>query len=298
LSCDLCAIYNASAARGENSTGFHVAVAQQFTHAATLQHEGSEVSDPADQYRDSAITTAIIGYNFNKRFGVSVNVPYIHRSFRRAEGFAIDKGTESGLGDVSLLGRWIALSKADHDYSYSMSLMGGVEFPTGDSDRLREEVNEVEVPGAPPSGVHGNDLALGSGSYDAIIGAAANARWRRTFFTVDTQYFIRTRGDFGYRFGNEVSTAGGPGIFILFREETTLAVQAIVSYESKARDRLNGVKRNDGIITAWYAGPGIVFTWGEHFSATFNLDVPLEIQNREFQTVPDYRVRAGASWSF
>jgi len=179
MSCDLCAVYNASAARGESSAGFHLALAQQFTHSGTLQHEGSEVSDPIGQFRDSSISTLIVGYNFNERFGVSLNLPYIHRTFKRAEGFEVERGTESGLGDIALLGRFSAFRKAAHEYSVSVSLLGGIESPTGDSDRLREERDEVEVPGAPPSGVHGNDLALGSGSFDGLIGAAANARWRR-----------------------------------------------------------------------------------------------------------------------
>jgi len=137
------------------------------------------------------------------------------------------------LGDIALLGRFIAFNKAEEEYTVSVSLLGGVEFPTGDSDRLREERDEVEAPGAPPSGVHGNDLALGSGSFDAIVGAAASARWRRLLFSADVQYFIRTRGDFGYRFGNEVSVSGGPGVYLLLAEEHTLAVQAAISYESK-----------------------------------------------------------------
>src|SRR5688500_18442584 len=83
--CDLCAAYNASAARGESSGGFHISLAEQFTHSATLREEGAELGDPADQYRDSSITTAVLGYNFSPRFGVSLNLPYIHRTFRRAE---------------------------------------------------------------------------------------------------------------------------------------------------------------------------------------------------------------------
>lgn len=298
LSCDLCAVYNANSARGESRAGFHVALADQFTHSGTLQEEGEEVSNPIDQYRDSSITTLMVGYNFNSRFGISLNVPYLHRRFKRVEGFAVERGTESGLGDMALLGRFIAFSKTEHEYSASWSLLGGVEFPTGDSDRLREERDEEEIPGALPSGVHGNDLALGSGSFDGIVGTAAQARWGRLFFSADVQYFIRTRGDFGYRFGNELSVAGGPGVYVLFKEATTLALQAGVSYESKARDRVGGEKRDDGIITAWYASPGVIFTWGEHFSATCNVDLPLGIDNRAFQVVPDYRLRGGASWSF
>jgi hypothetical protein len=296
--CDLCAVYNSSAARGESSQGFHLTLAEQFTHSGTLQQEGSEISDPAGQYRDSSISTIVVGYNVNQRFGVSLNLPYIHRTFRRAEGFEIEQGSESGLGDIALLGRFFPFTKAEHDYSMAFSLLGGIEFPTGDSGRLREEVDETEVPGAPPAGVHGNDLALGSGSFDGIVGATANARWRRLFFSADAQFFIRTRGDFGYRFGNELSIFAGPGVYLIFEEENTLALQAGFTYESKSHDRIAGEERDDGIVIAWYAAPGLIFTWGEHFSASLNVDVPLRIDNRAFQTVPDYRIRGGATWSF
>jgi hypothetical protein len=296
--CDLCAVYNSSAARGESSRGFRLTLAEQFTRSATLQEEGSEIADPARQYRDSSITTLAVGYNFNPRLGVSLNVPYIHRMFRRAEGFAIERGTESGLGDIALVGRAGFLTKAEHEYSYSLSLLAGVELPTGDSERLREERDEIEVPSAPPSGVHGNDLALGSGSFDGIVGVAGHAHWRRLFFTADAQYFIRTRGDFGYRFGNELSVFAGPGIYVLFTEESTLGLQAGFTYESKSHDRISGEKRDDGIVTSWYVAPGVIFTWGEHFSVSLNVDVPLRIYNRAFQIVPDYRVRGGATWSF
>jgi hypothetical protein len=296
--CDLCAVYNASAARGESSAGFHLALAEQFTHSGTLQQNGEEIADPAGQFRDSSITSLILGYNFNPRFGLGLNVPYIHRSFKRAEGFEIERGTESGLGDLSLVGRFVAYTKTEHEYSFFLGFLAGLEFPTGDSGRLREEVDEPEVPGAPPSGVHGNDLALGSGSFDPIVGLSSNARWRRLFFSADAQYFFRTRGDFGYRFGNELSVSGGPGFYLLFQESQTLALLANLNYETKARDRIAGEKRDDGIVAAWYAGPGLVFTWGENFSATANADFPLRIANRSFQTVPDYRLRGGITWNF
>ena len=264
-----------------------------------MQEEGEDVSDPSGQYRDSSITSVLLGYNFNQRLGLSLNVPFIARSFRRAEGFEIEEDTESGIGDISLLGRWVAYAKTEDAYSVFLSVLAGVEFPTGDSARLREEAEEeVEVPGAPPSGVHGNDLALGSGSYDSVVGLSGNVRWKRLLFGADLQYFIRTRGDFGYRYGNELSVAGGPGLYLLFKEEVTLVLHAAFNYETKARDRVDGEKRDDGIVMAWYAGPGLTFTWGENLSATANLDLPLRIANRAFQTVPDYRVRGGLSWNF
>ena len=88
--CDLCAVYNASAARGEHKSGWHASLAQQFTHSGTLQENSEEIPNPIDQYRDSSVTSLLVGYNFTPRFGLSLNVPYIYRSFRRAEGLDVD----------------------------------------------------------------------------------------------------------------------------------------------------------------------------------------------------------------
>jgi hypothetical protein len=296
--CDLCAVYNATAARGEATTGWHVTLAEQFTHSGTLHENDDEVSDPIGQFRDSSITSLLLGYNFNKRFGLSVNLPFIVRDFKRVEGFEVERDTESGLGDMSLLGRYVLYAKPEHEYSVFLSLLAGVEFPTGDPDRLEEEANEVEVPGAPESGVHGDSLALGSGSYDFVTGFSANARWRQLAFATDLQYFIRTRGEFDYRFGNELSVSGSPGFYLLFREEMSLAVYASIIYETKERDRISGAKKDEGILSVWYAGPGLILTWGENFSATLNGDLPLSVASRGVQTIPDYRIRGGLNWTF
>jgi hypothetical protein len=85
----------------------YAAISEQFTHFGTLQFEGEEVANPTGQYLDSSITQLVGGYSFNSWFALQINVPFIYRSFERPKGFAIDRGTESGLGDISLLGRFL-----------------------------------------------------------------------------------------------------------------------------------------------------------------------------------------------
>ncbi len=110
--CDLCGCYTprletVPSLEGMTAgpswlTGVYGAVSEQFTHFGTVQVDGDEVGNPANQYLDSSITQLVGGYNFGRRFALQVNVPLIYRSFSRPEGFTIDRGTESGLGDVSL----------------------------------------------------------------------------------------------------------------------------------------------------------------------------------------------------
>jgi len=211
FACDVCAIYTATEAQGESKTGWFAGVAEQFTRFGTLQFEGSEVTNPIGQRLDSSITQAILGYSFTERFSLQANLPFIYRSFKRPEGFRIDEGTESGLGDVSLLGKFLLLRKDTEAVTFIWNALGGVKFPTGDSSRIREELNEVVIVGAPESGIHGHDLTLGSGSFDGIAGTSFYLRLKHALVTGGLQYSIRTEGDFDYQFANDLSWDCGPG---------------------------------------------------------------------------------------
>jgi hypothetical protein len=295
VACDFCSIYSATETRA--GKGFYAGVAEQFTHFSTALDEGHEVSGNG-QYLDSSITQLVLGYNVTHRFGVQVNAPWIYRAFRRPEGFATDRGTETGVGDLSLIGRYVVHRQLTQDDSTIWNIFAGVKFPTGNAHRLREELNEVEVPGAPESGIHGHDLALGSGSYDGVVGTSAYVRHRRFFFSGEVQYTIRSEGALDYQFANALTWSGGPGALLILREDLTLSLQANVSGETKGRDTFQGARAEDTGLTAVYLGPELLLTWQERLSAELGLDVPLAIDNTAFQIVPDYRVRVAFTWHF
>jgi len=294
LACDLCAIYSANQARGEIGKGPFAGLAEQFTHFGTLQQDGDKVPNPTGQYLDSSVSQLFGGYNFNESVGVQLNLPLIYRSFKRPELTGIDRGTVSGLGDISLIGHLQAYRRETKNFTFSWSLLGGMKFPTGDDERIKEELG----PEAPESGIHGHDLTLGTGSFDGIIGTGFFTRWKKFFLTAATQYTIRTEGSFDYQFANDLTWAGGPGFFLLLRDKYTLALQAIVSGEVKGRDTFQGEKTEDTGVKAVYLGPQLSFTWSEKLSVEAAVDLPVSIYNSSFQAVPDYRVRAGLTWHF
>jgi len=206
--CDVCAVYNAPLAHHVHDAGFHLGIAEQFTHFGTIQVEGKEVPNEFGQRLDSSISQVAVGYQFTDRAGVQFNLPVIYRSFRRLEEDVIQSGTESGIGDVALLGNYVVLRRDKADWSVAWQVLGGVKFPTGDSGRLREELEEGHETGGEEgheSAVHGHDLTLGSGSYDGIVGTDVYARWRRLFLAAGMQYAIRSRGDFYYEFADDLS---------------------------------------------------------------------------------------------
>lgn len=176
--CDLCGCYTpqmeSMPKEKVSLIGFYTAIAEQFTHFGTLQFDDREVANPTGQRLESSITQFVVGYEINDRLALQFNAPLTYRDFRRPQGFAIDEGTVSGLGGVSLLAKavlWHFASTArrefnveeknpvaiEHEPDCMCSIVAppGLKFPTGDPSRLKEEFHEVEIPGAPPSGIHG-----------------------------------------------------------------------------------------------------------------------------------------------
>ncbi|MBX3026821.1 hypothetical protein KF840_18085 [bacterium] len=325
--CDLCAIYTTSEAR-EDQTGFRVGLGEQFTYFHTLQKNGREVANPAGEKIASSITQFMFGYNVFPRFGVQLNVPVISRDYRRAVTSGIDDGNVTGFGDLSLIAIGKLLSWADLDSVAHVVAFAGVKLPSGSPSFLAEEqqgtqppcipfpdptscLQRVRVPPdlyghhstGPPSGVHGHDLTLGSGSVDGVIGAQAFASWQRAFATAFIQYMARNQGAYQYRFANDLLFGAGPGLYLatgdaLFGEPYAFRAQALFSGETKGNDWVGETRLNDTGITSLYLGPQFAFGWGTHLAAEIAADLPVLLNNTNLQIVPDYRLRGGATWRF
>ncbi len=323
--CDICGCFTPQletslggpqAALFPGSQGFYAAVAEQFTRFGTLQFEGHEVANPTGQYENSFITQLVAGYDLTSRFALQLNVPFIYREFKRPEGFAIDRGTESGLGDVSLLLRTVAykysstgrrefnvsgkeptMVEHDPDFTFSAVVLTGVKFPTGGTSRITEEFHEIDIPGAPVSGIHGHDLTLGTGSYDGIFGGQASARWKNFFFESSMQFTLRGDGAHQYHFANDLSWDAGPGYYFVRRPDCAVGLELRTNGETKDVDRFRGAAAEDTGMTEEYLGPRIMASCGR-WSGEFAVEIPVVIDNTALQAVPDYRLRAGIAFRF
>jgi hypothetical protein len=287
LACDLCSVYAAMEAQGTKGEGLFGGLAEQFTHFGTVQDSGREIPGEG-QYIDSSVSQLFAGYNLNSRLSVQLNVPMIYRAW----GSEPSHGTEWGVGDVSLIGNLTAYQKLAVDYTFSWGLLGGVKFPTGDASKLNTPDSEL------PEGIGGHDLALGSGSYDGVVGTGIFSRWKRVFLTANMQYAIRSEGDFHHQYANDLVWAGGPGVYLALSDTCTLALQAVTSGETKGKDTFSGVPDDDSAETLVYLGPQVNFTWGSQISVQIGADLPVSRENSGTQVMPDYRVRAAMTFRF
>ena len=314
MGCELCAIYAGAHEFGVRQDGWFTGAAEQFTTFGGLQLGGREIANPVEQSIETSTTQFILGYSFNERFSVQANIPYIHRSFRRPNGTGVEEGSESGLGDAIILGKLLLLRKDTAESSFAWSLLGGLKFPTGSTSQLREETQSLgRLAGATggthgsthsgtvngvttESGIHGFDLTLGSGSFDARLGTSVHYRRGRGFFNAAMQYAITTEGAYGYRFANDLTWDGGPGYYLLSDPAYTLALEAALSGEHKGADTYQDQRVDSTGFTAVYIGPKLSYTWRDRLSAHLGVDIPVSVSNSGLQAVPGPRVRAGFTW--
>ncbi len=324
LACDLCGCYTPTldATIPEGSSGVYAGVAQQFTHIGTDRFDGDKVANPTGQYIDSSITQLVAGSSlpfFDQRFGLQLSMPIIDREYKRPKGFAIDRGSVFGIGDMALTANFIAYRKnsqyfdIDHspqpdgknpipvfhepNFSAIVNLTVGLKMPTGDTSRLKENFHEIDVPGAPESGIGGHDLTLGTGSWDGVFGAQGVVRYKSLFMQADVSYNVRSEGAYQYQFANDLSWSGGPGFYFMRGKEQSLAVQFVTSGDTKGYDTFQGQPDTDTGMTAVYVGPRILGTVGR-WVGEIGADLPVLMNTTQFQTTPTWRLRGGFSYRF
>lgn len=291
-----------------NGQGFYAGLAEQDTYFGHTQPRSvivnplSGIQSPYNQYVNTLTSEPFLGYNFNERIGVQLELPVIYREYQIVfPGNAITEflrihKSEYGMGDIRLRGNVALVKKDTPDSSFLWNATAGVKFPTGDSSAL---ANFFTMPAALNTGITGADLALGSGSYDGLVGTDVLLRHDRFFLTAEAQYAIRSEGDFNYQFANDVSWYGGPGVYVLMKDDYSLSVQAIVSGDSKGKDTVgDNIKVSNTSETGVYLGPQINFTWRDQLVAQLGADIPVSIETDGVQIVPTYRIHASATWRF
>jgi hypothetical protein len=284
----------------ENRSGWHFGVSEQYTEFATLQADGHSISDPAHQYLHSSITQIYIGYDFGHALGVQFNVPIVSRSFRRVHDGVIESGTVSGISDVSLLAHWAPLRISRGDFSLTGRVVAGIEFPTGDNDSVLEEAAEGGEEGGEslPSGIHGHDIALGTGSVDGIFGTDIHAQWKRVFLEAGLQLYVRGSARHDYDLADYLGWHAGLGVVAFKNDDLNVALEARFAGDTKGEDSFRGVRATDTAHTDIFVGPKVIATWRDRVSVDAGFGFPIVQENSGIQSVPDIRFQAAVNIRF
>lgn len=326
-SCDQCSLY---LGRGPTTGNLRTGIFAQYADLET-KITGSTEHDNLGERVQSLNVQAFLEYRMRERLTLQVNVPYLNRDYRQLQEGALQDGSESGLGDISLLARYAVLAGRTEASSWRVELLGGVKLPTGDTDRLREEESPdhagdghaaeavhsrlarhagEEHPGDggedaaghaeaghDESVIHEHNLALGSGSIDGLLGVAARGERGGWYSRGQAQYWLRTEGDHDYRYGDDLMVSAAAGRMLLQGGGSKLGAGLHALYETRGADEQAGAAIPNTDVTAWYAGAHADWTSGA-LDGELAVDLPVQQESAGTSLVPDYRIRASVGLVF
>jgi hypothetical protein len=315
--CDSCSIYTFVTAK-DHHPGWFGGLFLQRADLSGLVEDGRSADNEFDQRLESLVTQTFVGYQFERGFSVQLSVPYLDRSFRRVAAVEedhhglvrtpdkhgapeLEDGSESGLGDIAIVGSWRAFERLTADGNIVWTVSAGVELPTGNSDRLEEHHSHHEEHGAlssnnkhgaeATSAVGGHELALGSGSTDLLLGTQLVASRGRMLGRAGAQYAVREEGDHEYHFGNEFMWNVSAGYFLVATHGQTLAFSLRVAGDHRDADEIGGeVHAGTDLSTLW-AGPTLAYAGSTGWSSEVDFEYRLDESTSGALLLPDWRLR-------
>jgi hypothetical protein len=325
--CDVCALYSVVQVESPVQNAFRLSLAEQFTALDRIQTEGHYTENTYNQFLKSSVTQVSGQYDLSNATSLQLVLPVVSRTWRRIEDEKVQRGSDAGIGDITLLAHYVPVNYANGDLLARLRLFGGVELPTGDAHYLGEESapghhgDEGDSHGgsheemghhgftqkhngvvhAPQSAnaVHGHDITLGSGSWDFPLGAGLYTQWKRFIWQTDAQYTIRTQGAFDYTFANDWAWATAVGHYLYLEDHAQVAFRARLSGQYKGYDTgSGGVRYDDTAYNGVFLGPELTAMATTKWLAVLGYDLPINVNNSETQITPSYRIRAALTYRF
>ena len=282
---------------GAPHAGLSLGIFEQYADFSTLQEEGREIGNPHGQWLHSSTTQLIAAWRFDDAYAMQLFVPYIFRSFKRPNNGVEETGNVAGLGDVSLLGSARLWRVQNGDSAGSLTVRAGVKAPTGDPGQLQSE-RDGGGDEDPDNAVGGHDLALGSGSWDAVGGATAIGRLDDWYGVLQVLATWHSEGAYQYRMANEISATVSAGRYLWQDGRSHVAAQLNLEGESKGADTVAGEATDDTANHNLFVGPEIAAQVAGRWSGIVAVDLPIIERNSAVQLVPTWRLRAGVNWAF
>jgi hypothetical protein len=302
LACDICSLSNVSTPYKPAAGSLHLGIAEQFTGFDTIRDGTKKVENAEHQRMESSVTQISAGYDLTDSMSAQAILPIINRRYSRSVDGKRERGTEAGVGDLTLLARFVPYQHDTKGLTVIPHLFMGVKLPTGNSDRLKEELSEDhhhEEELMVPSAVHGHDLALGSGSTDVPFGLGLFVRSGRAVFEADFEYCIRTGGSHQYQYADDILFSAAPGVFLVDDQSKNIGLFAELSGENKAKDSgADGELQADTALEALYLGPKLQASFGRNFDTELAVSWPVHYETSAPQIAASYRIQASLGWRF
>ena len=236
-------------------------------------------------YTRNRYLTATLDYNWNERWGVNVQLPYIQRSHATmgdpdAPAFSASK-TDS-VGDVKVIGRYAGWGDG------SVGIQFGLKLPTGSHT---QKFNAGDAAGLPLD----RGLQPGSGTTDVIFGA-----YRFDVLSENWDYFTQALLQLPVAAKDDFKPGNALNVNVGFRYVGFEAFTPLLQINARVSGKDVGAQAtpNDSGGKTVYLSPGFMVPLNDRVKAYGFVQLPVYQNLNGFQLAPRYTVSVGSRIEF
>lgn len=209
--------------------------------------------DPTPARRDMEVTglVSVLGYGVTRDFALFGMLPYFDKRLEMNMGGQDLTRRQSGIGDLTLLGRYTAYEYNAPGRTFRIAPFLGLKAPTAEDD-ARDGLGRLPPP-----------IQSGSGSWDALGGAVLT--YQTLDFQTDSQMSYKANREAnGFQAGN-VAEFDGSLQYRLWPRSLGAGVPAFLygvleaNLVHSAKDRVNGVSDPNSGGTTLLITPGLQY---------------------------------------
>jgi hypothetical protein len=285
----------------ETQSGAGMRVAQRYSLLDSVYEGTHKRENPGvtEQYW----TTELSGfYSVNDKLTVLVTLP-VRETWGDGELATTPSGDPdredisggaTGIGDLSLLGRYTLMSRHTLDASTIVAGVLGIKLPTGNTDRYGDTGEFLDA-----------HLQLGTGSTDLLVGVSMNHAVGRYAVSANLLASIAGKGEAGdmkHQFGDsinyDVTARYRLSPEVSGESANALHVSLGINGEYRGKEKLDGATVSDSGGHTIYLTPGLQYQMAAHwvFEGTYQHAVYHDLN--ELQLGENYKLFGAVTYLF
>jgi len=299
--CDFCLMHQGISPL-ETLNGAGLRATQRYTLLDKVFQGSDEVANPGA--REEFWTLDLTGfYSVGEGFMLMANVPLRktlgHGDVATGEDGGVelepDSGGDKGIGDVSLLARWIFFRRHTLDSTLMLAVSGGVKLPTGATHGLTDD----------GEGFLDAHTQLGTGSTDTLLGVSFNYALGRFSLSGNALASFNGEGEFGdtrHQFGDSVNfdLTGrcriSPATIVQYTTQVFASLG--LAGEVRGRELEDGETVGDSGGKTVYITPGVQANFAAHWTAELTYQHAIHHDLNGTQLGENYKVFGSLTYLF
>lgn len=291
--CESCAIprlgrqENIVQAHPDDKWFTHVLVERQdwnaygAEEAHDLHHDGHHVHNKTGE----TFYHLGLGRAISEEVTLSIEIPWVVRESLGVEHANLGvEETSEGIGDLNLIGA-VRIYQQEQT---AVRAVGGVKFPTGETDEADSTGTRFEP-----------ELQPGSGSYDVFGGGVFEHQLGRLILKGNATYTLKNEGEQDDEFGDVFSSSFFAD-YVLNPDSEQFAAKAglDLNYQYAGKDKRGGVKEHDSGGHTVLSGPSLTVEGANGMSVFANILFPVAQDLGGLHQELDYVWTAGGKVRF